>query len=86
MTKWQPIETCPENTWVLTYASWGDPPYVFITKFKWVERTQWDIESESRNEKGRRQIMQERKEREREWDTWGGDFWMPLPQPPQIRS
>jgi hypothetical protein len=82
MSEWQPIETCPENTWVLTYASWGDPPYVFISKFRWVELQEWVTESETVNAGGRRKIVQEKILKERQWEGWGGDFWMPIPAPP----
>lgn len=80
---WRPIETCPEKTPVLTYASWGDYPYVYVSEFRWKETTEWETISESSGASGcRRQIRQEKKTRDREWTGWGGDFWMPLPDPP----
>jgi hypothetical protein len=85
MGEWQPIETCPENTWVLTYAEWRDAPQIEIGKFRWIENSEWETVSESSGASGaRRQIRQEKITREREGECggYGGDYWMPLPAPP----
>jgi len=73
---WQPIETCPENTWVLVYAPASNKPYIHSCCFKWVENEQWDnVDKETKKK---------RIYRERQWmgGSWGGDYWMPLPSPP----
>lgn len=84
--KWEPIATCPENTWVLLYAPWSDAPYISVGKFHWVKFSEWETVSESSGASGaRRQIRQEKITQEQEWEPgggWGGDYWMPLPGPP----
>lgn len=84
MTEWQPIETCPENTWVLVWAPWREEySGIGIGKFQWLERSEWETVSESSGKSGaRRQVRQEHITKEREWDGDSGDYWMPLPAPP----
>lgn len=84
MTDWQPIETCPENTWVLVGRSWAEPPeHVCVDKFRWVVEIERTVESETRNAKGARKVIQEHERQVREWDSGGQpDYWMPLPAPP----
>jgi hypothetical protein len=81
LSGWQPIETCPENTWVLLYAPWEDQPYK-VGKFMWSTSHGWEVESETQHASGKRQVRRERIERFREWDYDSGDFWMPLPAAP----
>lgn len=83
---WRPIETCPENTFVLTFATWGDFPYIFVSKFRWYETSEWETISESSGASGaRRQIRQEKKTKVRDWGhSYGGDYWMPLPDGPPV--
>jgi hypothetical protein len=83
MTDWMPIETCPEDTWVLVGRSWADPPdHVAVDKFRWVTEIEEEVESESTNAKGRRRIVQEHHKRVRQWDSGGApDYWMALPPP-----
>lgn len=84
MSEWQPIETCPENTWVLVHARWMDAPNIKISKFRWVRYSQWETVSESSGASGaRRQTRQERITKEREWEAGSGDYWMPLPGLPK---
>lgn len=88
MSEWQPIETCPENTWVLLPAEWDSPP-INISKFRWVEFSEWETIHESAGASGaRRQTRQETKTKRRVWDNgigehnMGSDYsrWMPLPE------
>jgi hypothetical protein len=80
---WQPIETAPENTFILTYSpANSDEPYA-IDKWRWHSWTEQNIESESANAKGKRKVIHEITHRERNWEAnWGAEFWMPLPDPP----
>lgn len=80
---WQPIETCPENTFVLVWRGWDDQP-ASVSKFKWVEYSEWETVSESSGKSGtRRQTRQEKLIREREWEDGGSpEYWTPLPDPP----
>ena len=86
MAEWQPIETCPENTWVLCWASWETEPPIAACRFRWRQCSEWETVKESSEASGaRRQIRQEKITREREWEGafWGGDFWMPMPDAPR---
>lgn len=87
MSKWQPIETCPENTWVLIWRSWEDFPGMKVERFQWRTYSDWETVSESSGESGvRRQIREEKILREMEWEdgaTGTDGFWMPLPEPPK---
>lgn len=84
MTEWQPIETAPENTDILVYSDWRDECRYSVDHFRWRTTVHEDVESETRNAKGRRKIIQEREERDREWnrDGWGATHWMALPAAP----
>jgi hypothetical protein len=85
MSKWQPVELCPENTWVLIYVDWDDEHPYRVGKFQWVTDSSWETVSESSGASGaRRQVRQEKIERFRQWDdgTSGPYPWMPLPEPP----
>lgn len=81
--EWQPIETAPAKTWILTFGEWRSPP-VGISRYEDTTRVIERVESESRNAKGVRRIVQEEEIREREWegDHWEPTHWMPLPPPP----
>lgn len=80
---WQPIETAPDEVWILTYHEGFGLP-IGVSQYRWVTRVEETVESESRNSKGRRKIVQEVWIREREWDGahWEATHWMPLPEPP----
>lgn len=90
MSEWQPIETCPENTWVLLAEPWSDPR-VAISKFAWKTFSEWETVSESSGASGaRRQTRQEKITRGRVWENGVGElgsgdyeFWMPLPEEPR---
>lgn len=85
MTEWKPIETCPENTWVLVAYPWMDSSEdIAVDRFRWITVIEEEIESEQRNAKGRRRVIQEREEKVREW-THGAspDWWMPKPEVPR---
>lgn len=79
VANWQPIETCPPNTWVLTYAPWEDLKF-HICRYKPVTKTEDVLVSE----KGNFRIYETVERQKRDWDgtSWGGEFWMPLPAPP----
>lgn len=89
MSTWQPIETCPENTWVLVHEEWNNPD-VAVSKFAWKSFSEWETVSESSGASGaRRQIRQEKVFKNRVWDNGIGEmgdggyhYWMPLPEPP----
>ena len=86
---WQPIETCPENTWVLVFAPWGDPPQIEASKFNWVTEREWETVSESSGTSGaRREVREEKITRAREWESGTNlyDWWMPLPAPPDLEK
>jgi hypothetical protein len=85
MFEWQQIETCPENTWVLVGRTWAEPPEdVCVDRFHWVVEIEEEIESESRNAKGKRRIVQQYEKRIRKWESGGApDLWMPKPEVPQ---
>lgn len=80
---WQPIETAPLNTWILTWGDWQDPP-VGVSRYEDLTRVIERVESESTNAKGRRRIVQEEEVKVREWEGhhWEPTHWMPLPAPP----
>jgi hypothetical protein len=80
--KWLPIETMPENTLALTWASWD--PEIGISLFRCVKRVEQHVEHESHNAKGRRRIIQEVEVQEREWEGSHHEptHWMPLPAAP----
>ena len=80
---WQPIETAPENTWILTYSPDNtDEPYA-VDKWRWRYWTEETVQSETTNAKGRRKVIQEERKQEREWSqNWGAEYWMPLPDAP----
>jgi len=82
---WQPIETAPENVYILTWSSYNtDEPYS-VDRFRWKAEIVEEVQSETRNASGRRKVIQERTERTREWSrAWGAEYWMPLPAPPQL--
>lgn len=86
MGDWQPIEVCPENTWVLLHAEWEDTKCK-IGKFRWERRARWSIESISVAASGaRREIRQEKISAHRVWDDGcvdGYTLWHPLPELPQ---
>lgn len=83
MSMWQPIETAPENKDILCWSSYNDTDPFHVDRFRWVTETLEETESESRNVKGRRRIIQEYSERKRVWERfYGAEFWMPLPDPP----
>ena len=81
MSEWQPIETCPENTWVMVYAPWEDQSYR-ISKFRWGTVHKWEVVSETTHASGKRRISEERHEKFRDWDGSAGDWWVPLPEAP----
>jgi hypothetical protein len=83
--EWQPIETAPEKTDILTYAEWGGPS-IGTSSYEWVERVREEVEHETTNAKGRRRILQEISYKEREWSGahWEPTHWMPLPPPPSL--
>jgi hypothetical protein len=84
--EWQPIETAPENTDILCWSSYNDSDPFHVDRFRWVTEIETEVESETRNAKGRRRIIQEREERKREWHRhYGAEYWMPLPAPPAPR-
>ena len=84
MSEWRPIETCPENTWVLVGRTWAEPPEdVSVDRFQWATEIEEEVESESSNAKGRRKIIQEHHRRVRRWESGGApDLWMPKPELP----
>ena len=84
MMEWQPIETAPENTDILTYADFDDAQPVGVSRFRWVTEIVDDVEKVINNAKGRRLIIQERTVKKREWEGrhWEPTHWMPLPPPP----
>jgi hypothetical protein len=84
MTDWQPIDTAPENIDILIYSTINDASPYCVDRFTWVVEVTEQVESESRNAKGRRRVVQEHEERRREWnrDGWGAEYWMHLPAPP----
>ncbi len=81
--EWLPIETAPENTWILTFGDWQDPP-VGISLYRNERRVIDRVEHESMNDKGRRRIVQEETVTNREWDGyhWEPTRWKPLPPAP----
>jgi hypothetical protein len=83
--EWQPIETAPEKTDILTFAEWGSPQ-IGVSRYEWVEETRQSVESESHNKKGRRYVIQETEVRVREWHGEHSEptHWMPLPDPPTL--
>jgi hypothetical protein len=84
MGEWQRIETAPENTWVLVWCPWmGESEQILLDKYRWVNRETNEVESESRNARGRRVILQYTSKRERSWEHGAHpEWWMPLPVPP----
>jgi hypothetical protein len=87
VSEWQPMETCPVDTWVLLYAPWmGGERDANM----YVGRRRVLIEREDVlvSEKGNRRTYERRDVRKDEWDGggWGGDGWMPLPLPPVDRT
>jgi hypothetical protein len=84
MPDWQPIETMPENTLALVFCPTNEQFPYCVDQFQWVDERYWEVVSESAGESGaRRQIQEERTSKERAWDnSWGAEYWMPLPEPP----
>lgn len=86
MSGWEPIETAPENTDILVWSSHNETDPYFVDRFVWVVDIHEEVQSETRNAKGRRRVIQEREERRREWErSWGAEYWMPLPAPPALK-
>jgi hypothetical protein len=83
VSEWQPIETAPENTDILTWSSYNEDPFC-VDRFHWVTDIMEEVQSETVNAKGRRKVIQEVHEKRRAWDRgYGAEYWMPLPEPPQ---
>ena len=85
MMEWQPIETAPENTDILTYAEWAEPQKIGVSRYRFYEEIEESVESESVNAKGRRVVIQQSTKKVRRWegDHWEPTHWMPLPEPPK---
>lgn len=84
MNAWQPIATAPEGVDVLTWSSYNEEPYC-VDRFRWVTEIETEVESESRNAKGRRRVVQEVETKRRDWlRGYGAEWWMPLPSAPVI--
>jgi hypothetical protein len=83
---WQPIDTLQEGVEALLFTP-GDKHPIWVGSFRWVAHIEESLESESRNAKGRRKIIQEYESKEREWDGegWSPSHWMPLPAPPTTK-
>jgi len=80
---WQPIETAPPNTDILTYADWDETPISVSTYTKHEEGAE-EEEQVSVNAKGRRRVIQEFTVERRTWSGthWEPTHWQPLPAPP----
>lgn len=77
--EWQPIETAPENTYILVWKPYlGVGELVALDRFKWVEVSEDQLVRQRGDETTYRTV----KRREREWEVSGGDWWMPCPAPP----
>ena len=76
--EWQPIETAPENTYILVWKPYLEPNVVEVDRFRWVELSEDEFVRQRGNEKTYRTVTR----RDREWEKSGGDWWMPIPAPP----
>lgn len=83
---WQPIDTAPEKTRLLLYNDVDNE--IWVGSFHWIEMVRDEVVSEKRTAHGKRMVVDQRVEREREWegDGWGASHWMPLPPPPSTDS
>jgi hypothetical protein len=78
--EWQPIETAPEDTYILVWKDYLDEnERIAIDRFKWVTREEEVFVRETGN--GER-VYRTDKRREREWEVSGAEWWMPVPAPP----
>jgi hypothetical protein len=74
-----PIETAPQNTWILCYRDIGDDPKIFVDKYREITREEENLVSS----KGNRRIYEILEIVEREWVAgYCHSHWMPLPEPP----
>jgi hypothetical protein len=77
--EWQPIETAPENTYILVWKPYlSEDERICLDRFKWVTHREDELVRERGNERTYRTV----EKREREWESSGAEWWMPQPAPP----